>query len=214
MSFTLSPTLYAQGEKLLGAFETLSFDIHLKNKWSLYVESEVRSVYPLSGHYYYEVKLGVKYKLNPYVKFTTALGVYNSFTNGFEHLGIKKQVQYRFWQQIAIKQKFFAGDLDHRIRVEEILNQNFRPVLRYRIQPKWPLNKMDISKGALFATASDEVYLQTEKPVFSRNRIFAGFGYKLSDAITLQLGVMQQSDYKISGNYKKNFIYLSGSVGI
>ena len=57
----------------------------------------------------------------------------------------------------------------------------------------------------LYASAYNEVFLNTEKSVFDRNRVFGGFGYKLNKTIKVEVGYMNQF-FEGSGRDQINLI--------
>ncbi len=204
--------LIAQESKTIGSYNSVYVEVPISNKWNWFNENEIRSVRVLNKFYYYEIKSGFNYKHSKKLTLTIALGVYNTFNEGAEYDNMSKKTDYRFWQQLNYKQKFFKGVIEHRVRVEEIINQNFKPAFRYRMQPKWPLSRQGMNKGGLFATAFDELFLQIQTPVVRRNRIFGGFGYFVTNNISIQSGLLRQTDYKPgTENFTKNFFYISGS---
>lgn len=211
--FILGPLrLLAQESDHLGSYHSLYFEIPVAEKWSFFNEDELRGIKLFNKYYYYELKGGFTYKYSKRLTLTLALGVYNTFHGGQDFENQEKKTDYRLWQQINYKQPLFSGVAEHRVRLEEVINDHFRPSVRYRLQPKWPLNKKELTKDALFATAYDELFLQFDSPLLSRNRIFGGFGYYFSKEISMQAGILRQTDFKSGGkNFAKNFFYVAGS---
>lgn len=125
---------------------------------------------------------------------------------------IKKSRQFRIWEQALFRQSFLKGNILHRIRVEQVLNQNLKVNIRYRMQPSWPLTKEKIVTGALYATVFDEVFFHFQPNSVYINRIFGGLGYMFSPRVNLQSGLLAQWDYKITTNYEKNFWFTSLSL--
>lgn len=208
----ISVQLFAQESPKLGSYHTITFEVPLARKCSLYNEEEFRGVGVLSKFYYYESKTGVNYKHTSRMTFTLAFGVYNTFNGGPEYDNMIKKTDFRIWQQMNYKQQFFSGVMEHRVRLEEQINKNLRPTLRYRLQPKLPLNRKTLTTGTLFATVYDELFFQFVSPAFRRNRIFGGFGYYFSKSISVQSGLLRQTDFKTGAeNFAKDFFYVSGS---
>lgn len=211
--FSLAPySLLAQQSRQLGSYNTVYFEVPISDKWSVFNEDEFRGIGVFRKYYYHEVKAGVNYKYSKKLTLTMALGLYNTFNGGEAYENMEEKTDYRFWQQINYKQDFLNGSLEHRIRIEEVLNKNFRPSIRYRIQPKLPLNKKQLGTGALFIAVYDELFFQFDAPALRRNRIYGGLGYYFSKNISVQGGILRQTDYKSSAPaFAKNFFYLSGS---
>ena len=57
----------------------------------------------------------------------------------------------------------------------------------------------------LYASAYNEIFLNTEKAVFDRNRVFGGLGYKLNNSIKFEVGYMNQF-FENSGRDQINII--------
>jgi hypothetical protein len=53
-----------------------------------------------------------------------------------------------------------------------------------------PLSKKETNK--LYLSAYNEIFLNTESPIFDRNRLYGGIGYKISDSVRMELGYMNQ----------------------
>ena len=76
----------------------------------------------------------------------------------------------------------------------------------------YPLNKEKIEKGTLYASAFDEVFLGPEKgdTWFKRNRLFAGFGYRIDSPINTNFGYVWQREFSdLKGNRNYHFIYFA-----
>lgn len=202
----------SQQSKYLGSYNSVYVEVPVSKRWSLFNENELRSTRVFNRYYYDEIKAGVNYKYNDRITFTTALGMYNTFNGGPEFDSMEKKTDYRLWQQLNYKHGFYSAVVDHRVRVEELINKNFQPTFRYRLQPKFPINKQSLDAGVLFATAFDEVFVRFHSPLLRRNRIFGGLGYYFTKKISVQSGILRQTDYKTGAeNFTKNFFYISGS---
>ena len=55
-----------------------------------------------------------------------------------------------------------------------------------------PINKAEITPGAIFAGVYNEIFINGEEEFFDRNRLYGGLGYQLSDNINLQTGILYQ----------------------
>ena len=99
----------------------------------------------------------------------------------------------RLHQQIQFKQQAGPLFINHRYRFEERFFSN-RSLLRFRYQisVQVPLNKKEITKGAVYSTFMDEIMLHTTAPIYDRNRIAIGGGYMISKSLRIDLAMMWQ----------------------
>jgi hypothetical protein len=109
--------------------------------------------------------------------------------------------EHRLFQQYiskyAVKRVFFQN----RYRIEErFLKNNFKLRLRYFWAINIPLNKTTMEKGAVYLSAYNEVFLNTQSAVFDRNRVYGALGYVLGKNIKLEIGYMSQLYEKTNRN--------------
>jgi hypothetical protein len=91
---------------------------------------------------------------------------------------------------------------EHRYRIEQRwVNDEYRNRLRYRLMIFLPLNKPKIEKGTLFIGIYDEIFVNTEKVFFDRNRLYGALGYQFHKTASLQLGMMRQQVNSFGKNY-------------
>ena len=65
--------------------------------------------------------------------------------------------------------------------------------LRYFVNLRVPLNKEFLERGAVYLSGYNEVFMDVKKEsAFDRNRLYAGFGYQIHDAIKIETGYMNQ----------------------
>lgn len=190
-----------------GTFNSSSLQYSVNKKWSLFAESELRSLSFFHRFYYYEVKVGATYQYTPSLSFSLGNGIYHTYNGGADFDGLKTNLEYRVWQQALFKHKIDVASLEHRLRIEEVVQRDFRINFRYRLSGKLGLNNSEIKKNTLFASVFDEVFFRTQQPLFSRNRFQAGLGYVFSPSVTGQLGYMRQHDYSASKDFGKNYVY-------
>lgn len=190
-----------------GTFNSNSLQYALNKKWSLFAESELRSLSFFHRFYYYEIKLGATYQYTPSLSFSLGNGIYNTYHGGVDYDGLKTSLEYRVWQQALFKHNIDVAAFEHRLRIEEVVQDDFRMNFRYRLSGKLGLNNKEIKKNTLFVSVFDEVFFRTQQPLFSRNRFQAGLGYVFSPSVTGQLGYMRQHDYAASRDFGKNYLY-------
>ncbi len=122
----------------------------------------------------------------------------------------------RIYQEFLLPQRLAPRLLArHRFRLEQrwVENQDFRTRFRYALFLDVPLNGTDLSKGAVYLSFYDEIFINGEREIgggrevdyFDRNRLYGAVGYSLTDRLRLQAGFMNQT----SSNVSKNQLQLS-----
>lgn len=150
---------------------------------------------------------------NADIKFALGYGNITSGAYGDSDLTLNES---RVYQEITIPQK--VGNrvyLNHRFRYEQrfIEHQDFRTRYRYNLFLTIPINKKELSKGALYLSLYNEIFLNGQRDIgngisveiFAVNRTYGALGYSLTDKLRMQLGYMKQ----ITNNLKKGQIQLS-----
>lgn len=101
--------------------------------------------------------------------------------------------EHRIFQQFVTKQNIHNFFVQHRYRVEErFVPNDFLLRFRYFLSINKPINKKLMEKNALYLSAYNEIFLNAEKPVFDRNRLYGGIGYCLTKNLRLETGYMAQ----------------------
>ncbi len=109
----------------------------------------------------------------------------------------------RIYQEALLPQKIGNRmHIFHRFRYEQrfVQNQDFRTRWRYFLNIAVPFNQTDLSKGALYAAAYSEIFLNGQRDIgngdtvaiYDRARLYGALGYGLTDRLRLQTGYMQQ----------------------
>ena len=101
--------------------------------------------------------------------------------------------EHRIFQQFITKQNFGRFYFLHRYRVEErFLPDDFQVRLRYFLNATIPLNKKTLDKNAIYFSTYNEIFVNTEKPLFDRNRIYAALGFVINKNFKVEAGFMSQ----------------------
>lgn len=174
----------------------------------MFAETEMRSAKYFERFYYYEVKTGASYSIRKNLKLTAALGFYHNFEEGEAFDYSSKKTEWRIWQQVSVKQNLPFVFPEHRIRIEEVVSNNWKLNIRYRLHIKTPLNKEALEKGTVFLSAFDELFFGTQNKWLTRNRVFGGFGWIIDKKTTIQAGLLRQNDYKSNSRKGKNYLYI------
>jgi len=100
----------------------------------------------------------------------------------------------RIYQQFITRQSIGRVRLQHRYRFEQrwIENQDFKLRFRYFLAINVPLNNSDMIDKTYYISAYNEIFLNNKDPVFDRNRLYAGIGFKLNNFARFEVGYMNQ----------------------
>jgi len=120
-----------------------------------------------------------------------------AFVNTHKYIPNSDQKQesneHRIFQQFITKQNFGRFYFFHRYRVEErFLPDDFQVRLRYFLSASIPLNKKTLDKNAIYFSTYNEIFVNTEKPLFDRNRIYAALGFVINKNFKVEAGFMSQ----------------------
>jgi len=101
--------------------------------------------------------------------------------------------EHRIFQQLITKQNVHKLWLQHRYRFEQrFVEDNFRIRFRYFLGLAYPMWKDKTSPKELYFSMYNEIFLNTERDVFDRNRLYGGLGYRLNETFRFELGYMNQ----------------------
>lgn len=116
----------------------------------------------------------------------------------------------RVYQQFITRQLFGRFSLQHRYRFEQrFFEDDFRLRLRYFISVNVSLNKPEMGDGVAYISAYNEIFANTEQNYFDRNRFYAGLGYRFSNRIKSEVGVMNQRTNTVNRNQLNIITFLS-----
>ena len=120
-----------------------------------------------------------------------------AFVNTHKYIPNSDQKQesneHRIFQQFITKQNFGRFYFLHRYRVEErFLPDDFQVRLRYFLNATIPLNKKTLDKNAIYFSTYNEIFVNTEKPLFDRNRIYSALGFVINKNFKVEAGFMSQ----------------------
>jgi len=101
--------------------------------------------------------------------------------------------EHRIYQQFITKQKLGRVSLQHRYRYEQrFVEDVFKMRFRYFLGSNVSLWKDETSPKEVYFSLYDEVFLNTKREVFDRNRLYGGLGYRLNDSLRFEVGYMNQ----------------------
>lgn len=102
--------------------------------------------------------------------------------------------EHRIYQQFITRQNFSRVFIQHRYRIEErFLPNDFQVRFRYFLSLNVPVNNKTMDEKTLYASAYNEIFINKDRPIFDRNRIYAGVGYVINKNFKVETGFMAQS---------------------
>ncbi len=100
----------------------------------------------------------------------------------------------RIYQQFITKQNFGRFLVQHRYRLEErFIANDFQLRFRYFLGINIPLNKKTLEKNAIYLSSYNEIFINSEKPIFDRNRLYGAIGFVIDKNFKLEAGFMAQT---------------------
>lgn len=100
----------------------------------------------------------------------------------------------RIYQQFITKQNFERIFIQHRYRLEErFIANDFQLRLRYFLGINIPINKKILEKNAIYISTYNEIFINTEKPIFDRNRLYGALGFVIDKNFKIEAGFMAQT---------------------
>lgn len=193
----------------LGSWNTLNLKYSFNAKWSIFGETQLRSLKFYDQFHYYEYKSGLNYKVNKSVIFSLGAGSYQTFKDGGNFVLPKNNNEFRLWPQVILFQSIGAIKIEQRYRTElRFTNNGYRNRFRYRFGILYPLGKEINGYKPFQIGVSNELFFTDKEPFFERNRALIAFNYKPSKATTLQVGYLHQFDYKINDETGRDFFQI------
>ncbi len=213
--FILStPIIIAQNFDL-GSWNIVNLKLNVNNKWSLFGESQLRSLKFYNNFHYYEYKAGFNYKFHSNATFTLGAGSYQTYREGGDFVTPKNNNEFRIWPQIVLFQSLGKLKIEQRYRTELRFTSNgYRNRFRYRLGLSYPFGKEKNNYKPYQVSTSNEIFFTDNEPYFERNRMQVAFNYKPSKSTTLQVGYLHQFDYKINDETGRDFLQIGYFIEI
>jgi opacity protein-like surface antigen len=199
----------------LGSWNIVNLKLNVNIKWSLFGESQLRSLKFYNNFHYYEYKAGFNYKFNNNATFTLGAGSYQTYREGGDFLTPKNNNEFRIWPQIVLFQSLGKLKIEQRYRTELRFTSNgYRNRFRYRLGLSYPFGKEKNNYKPYQVSTSNEIFFTDNEPYFERNRMQVAFNYKPSKSTTLQVGYLHQFDYKINDETGRDFLQIGYFIEI
>jgi hypothetical protein len=193
----------------LGSWNVVNLTVNASEKWSFFGEAQLRSLQFYNQFHYYEYKGGVNYSLHDKVKVSLAAGSYQTYGEGGNFRLPKNNNEFRLWPQLIIYNNINRLKLEQRYRVEMRWTSNgYRNRFRYRIGVSYPFGKNVNGYHPFSASISNELFFTDREPYFERNRSQIALNYRATAGTTLQVGFINQFDYRINDETGRNFLVL------
>ena len=177
----------------------------LKNNWNLHTEVQYRNYNAIGDLEQLLLRTGLGYSFNNN-KNNILLGYgYILSENYLQPTQDKESVnEHRIFQQFTSKQTVGSVVMNHRYRFEQrFIESDFKMRFRYFLGLQIPFSSKESNK--FYASAYNEIFLNTQSAVFDRNRIYAGLGTHINKNIKLEVGYMNQI-FENSGRDQINII--------
>ncbi len=209
-----TPIIIAQNFDL-GSWNIVNLKLNVNNKWSLFGESQLRSLKFYNNFHYYEYKAGFNYKIHNNATFTLGAGSYQTYGEGGDFVTPKNNNEFRIWPQIVLFQSLGKLKIEQRYRTELRFTSNgYRNRFRYRLGLSYPFGKEKNNYKPYQVSTSNEIFFTDNEPYFERNRMQFAFNYKPSKSTTLQVGYLHQFDYKINDETGRDFLQIGYFIEI
>ena len=193
----------------LGSWNIINLKYNFDDKFSAFGESQLRSLKFYNNFHYYEYKAGINYKVQKNVMLTLGAGSYQTYKEGGNFVLPKNNDEFRLWPQVILFQSLGKLKIEQRYRTEFRFTSNgYRNRFRYRFGVSHPFGKVQKDYKPFQISASNEIFFTNKEPYFERNRFLLAFNYKPSKATTIQIGYLQQFDYKINDEVGRDFLQL------
>jgi hypothetical protein len=109
--------------------------------------------------------------------------------------------EHRIYQQFITRQSFGRTGVQHRYRFEQrFIEDDFRLRFRYLLGFNIAINTPQMQDKAIYLSAYNEIFINTEQNYFDRNRIYGGIGYRFSSKLRSEIGFMNQKSNDASRN--------------
>jgi hypothetical protein len=199
----------------LGSWNIMNVKYSVNDKWSVFVEAQLRSLKFYDNFHYHEQKGGVNFKIHKNVKLTIGAGSYQTYKEGGDFVLPKNNDEFRIWPQVVLFQSVGGFKIEQRYRTELRYTSNgYRNRFRYRVGLSYPFGKEKNDYQPFQMSASNEIFFTDKEPYFERNRMLLSFNYKPSKAVTLQIGYLHQFDYRINDETGKDFFQIGIFVDV
>lgn len=201
---------FSQVKAQTGTWQTLNLRMKLTDQWSVFVESQLRSLALWDRFHYTEFKGGANWNPAKDLNFAVGTGRFTTYSGVSDFSTPLSQDEIRVWQQMSLRNRWADVGIDHRYRVEQrFTTRGYRNRFRYRLALNKVLMKGETGKTQLQLTGWSELFLTNEAPYFERVRWYGGVEYHFTNSFATQIGYTHQFDYRINDETGRGFINLT-----
>ena len=186
--FMLIPLLGIAQKSELGNWLIYFGNKQFNEKWNLHHEVQYRNYNGIGDLEQLLIRTGLGYNITSNTNILMGYGYINSenFTGVSDNQTTVQE--HRIYQQLITKQKIGSVVVQHRYRFEQrFVEDDFRTRFRYFLGINIPFKN-----PKYYLSGYNEIFLNGDKNVFDRNRIYGGFGYRLNKKIRFEFGYMSQ----------------------
>lgn len=179
----------------------------LNSKWNWHNEIQYRNYNALGDLEQLLLRTGLGYNLTEGNNNVLLGYAYVQSKNYVSDIVDKNDVsEHRVFQQYISRQTFGRFRLQHRYRFEQrFIEDSFSMRLRYFLALNIPINNKELIDKTWYVSTYNEIFLNTENPIFDRNRLYGGLGYGLNRNLRFEIGYMNQI-FSIGGRDQLNLI--------
>ncbi len=199
----------AQEDKNWGNWNSVIVKGKISPRWSLFGEGHIRSNNYDLKYNYFEIKSAIGYSFVQNLTVFFGTGFFNTDEPGgfFRTPALQKEI--RTWLELNLKQKLNRFNLEHRFRLEQrFIGEIYKNRLKYRLGILVPINKAELVHGSIYLALSDELFMPQYGPIVEKNRFYLGAGYKMNNNAALQIGCINDNDFKSNDRSVKNYLQL------
>ena len=162
----------------------------INSKWNIHNEVQYRNYNAIGDLEQLLLRTGLGYTFNEGNSNVLFGYSYILSENYIDDTNQKESVnEHRIFQQFISSQNIGAVKLNHRYRFEQrFVESDFKMRFRYFLGLNLPFN----ATSKYYVSAYNEIFLNTESSIFDRNRVYAGLGYQINNAIKIEAGYMSQ----------------------
>ena len=191
---TISVVSFAQKSEVGNWFVYLG-NQKINNKWNWHNEVQYRNYNFIGDLNQLLLRTGIGYNLSENNNnLLLGYGFINTqryVTNSQEKVSIN---EHRLFQQFITRQNFNRVFTQHRYRIEErFLPNDFQMRFRYFLGINVPITNKAMSKNTLYMSVYNEIFINAEKSIFDRNRLYGALGYVINPNFRVEAGFMAQT---------------------
>lgn len=166
----------------------------IDNKWNWHHEVQYRNYNAIGDLEQLLLRTGIGYNLSENNNnLLLGYGFIHS-QNYLDNTDEKLEVdEHRIYQQFITRQKFGRVSAQHRYRFEQrFVEDNFRLRWRYFLGINVALNNSETQDKTYYFSFYNEIFINTDRVLFDRNRLYTGLGYRLNKGVRFEVGYMNQ----------------------